>query len=185
LRFPIRTRTTCTGEHNFEPITQFAFKQLFFRISKRNRRTLRCKTRSARVVMENLNCSKKPQKERPKRERGKNQNKTDRDPANKDATERTEKYSLDLFLTDQWSTQIPRQEEAKPQHRPGVIDRKKQIAFGKLLIGTLLRMGKNTPTHAGTMKTCPCTLQRNVSGPIRLLTTNMGRKSHNVNCAFQ
>ena len=49
---------------------------MLFRISNENRRTLRCKTRSGRVLMENRIFGKKPQKSRPKKKRGKNLTKT-------------------------------------------------------------------------------------------------------------
>ena len=49
---------------------------MFFRISTENDRTLRCKTRSVRVVMENRTFDEKPQKARPKKKRGKNLTKT-------------------------------------------------------------------------------------------------------------
>ena len=49
-----------------------ALNDVFFQISNENRRTLRCKTRSGRVVTENRTFDQKPQKARPKKKRGKN-----------------------------------------------------------------------------------------------------------------
>ena len=49
---------------------------VFFRIPNENRRTLRCKTRSRRLVTENRTFEQKPQKARPKKKPGKNLTKT-------------------------------------------------------------------------------------------------------------
>ena len=75
-RRPIRAGCRETATRIPQRNLGFFLTNILFRISNENRRTLRCKTRSGRVLTENRIFGKKPQKSRPKKKRGKNLTKT-------------------------------------------------------------------------------------------------------------
>ena len=117
---------------------------VLFRISKQNRRTLRCKTRSGRVVTENRNFGRKTQKTRPKKKRGKNLDKTTETETTQPArTQRNAQRNKTWILTDQKSTKYRWTQRNKPTTQTGndFIDRKKQFDLDKMLIGTSFPVG--------------------------------------------